>query len=107
MIMVDKFELKKEHSDCIINIVETYFKQYNRVQVGFDGYVELFVNYKGHMSFSDYGLNYDNFTKIHWVEFMTSVLIKEKIIPDYNSIEYIRDIFIHNIHPIESYKKWR
>jgi hypothetical protein len=105
--MLEKFELNKVHSDEIVKIAKNHFKEFNQVRMNWDGIIEMYVNHGGHQSFSDYDLPYDKYFKIHWFEFMTKTLVDEKIIPDFNSIEYIHDIFLHDKHPIEAYKNYK
>lgn len=105
--MLESFELEQKESDEIVKIVKLHFKQFNKVRMSMNGMIEMYVNHGGHQGFSDYALPYDKFEKVHWFEFMTKTLIKENIIPDYNSIEYVHDIFLHNTHPIEAYKNYK
>jgi hypothetical protein len=105
--MIDKFELTKEYSDEIVKIAYTHFKKYNKIRMDLNGFIELYINYSGNQGFSDYALPYDNFEKIHWLEFMTHILIDEGIIGENDSDDYLRDIFVNNIHPIYAYKNYR
>jgi hypothetical protein len=104
--MLEKFKIGKEESDYIVSIAEFNFPEYNKIRMSLDGIIEMYVNHKGHQSFSDYALPYDRLDKVHWFEFMTKVLIDKDIIPDYIHTEYVMDIF-RGVHPIEAYKIYK
>jgi hypothetical protein len=105
--MLGSFELEKKQSDEIVSIAKLHFKQFNVIRMSMNGMIELYVNHNGHQGFSDYALPYDEYVTVHWFEFMTKTLIDEKVIPDYNSIEYVHDIFLNNTHPITAYKNYK